>query len=147
MSYLLCEISFPHFSLCVPANHETMLQRMKLEYVLPVVCVDVTAEHRWVIPPPFLWGKPGRMKQIKAAPPSSAVSLCGDCTGSAAEIKQMQAYTQTNSSTRTRTHIACTHKPHCETEEDQRTCITQLDLCSPALVHPGLKRLVEGSFP
>lgn len=49
---------------------------------------------------------PRRMKQITAAQPSLAVSVCGDCTGNPAEIKWMQAYTQTNSHTHT---LTCTH--------------------------------------
>lgn len=40
---------------------------------------------------------PWYMKQITAALPSSMVSICRECTGNPAEVKWMQAYTQTNS--------------------------------------------------
>lgn len=74
-------------------------------------------KHRWVIPHfsdsegrrlALLLEEaretPWRMKQITAAQPSSAVSLCGDCTGNPAGIKWMQAYIQTNPNTHTHTH-------------------------------------------
>lgn len=94
-------------------------------WFLPVVCGYYT-KHRWVIPT-FFWqlrwwlhgggGSEGNTQAYEtkntAAQPSSAVSLCGDCTGNPAEIKWMQAYTQTNSHIHTHTHTntACLDKP------------------------------------
>lgn len=99
-------------------------------------CVNVTQQHRWVIPPFFLTATyidgravaeearetPRRMKQITAAQPSSAMSLCGDCTGNPAEIsrcrhihKQTLIHTHTHVRTHqhmhAHTHVSCLEKP------------------------------------